>query len=139
MERNVLQTARVGHVSYVNGRKVMSTIRSVADMLDQIAEYVISYPDVNVTPFDDGARGEIGYRADSTKYPARWIFRFRDLHEFYKGDDPRAEQIRNYMSTPAGRQHLPSLLASFLQPEPEPEFVGPLKTRFHIIEEWSCQ
>jgi hypothetical protein len=46
------------------------------------------------------------------------------------------DQVRSYLRTPAGRQHLPALLAELLRPiEDSSSFIGPLKLRFHIIEE----
>jgi hypothetical protein len=109
--------------------------RRVDEMLDQIGQYVLAYPGVEVSPFDDGERGEIGYRSVSTENPAKWVFRFRDLQNFYKGLDPRAEQVRTYLMTPTGRQYLPSLLAELLRPTEDLYFIGPTKLRFHIIED----
>lgn len=109
--------------------------RRVDDILDQIGQYVLSYPEVEVSPFDDGERGEIGYRSSSTENPAKWVFRFRDLQDFYLTQDPRVDQVRSYLRTPAGRQHLPTLLADLLRPVEEVDFIGPLKLRFHIIED----
>jgi hypothetical protein len=110
--------------------------RQIDEMLDQIGQYVLAYPGVEITPFDDGERGEIGYRAKSDANPARWVFRFRDLQNFYKSADSRIEQVRVYLSTHTGRKYLPTLLAEMLRPiEPDLVFFGPPKTRFHIMEE----